>query len=233
MDTPNPYILAIESSTDIASVALFGATELLGELEYRVPRSHARLLLPMIQDVLKNLKVELSQLDAVAVSKGPGSYTGLRVGVSTAKGLAMAKDLALLSYDSLMALAVQAQTLAQQIGAQIVPMIDARRMEVYTAVFDEQMNVKAPIHAKIIDENAFEDILSQRKVIFVGNGVKKCIPVLEAQKNAIFLPDILSSTSYMGPHLFEKFQSKSFEDLGQFEPYYLKDFVATKPKKLF
>ena len=214
-------------------MALFGATELLGELEYRVPRSHARLLLPMIQDVLKNLKVELSQLDAVAVSKGPGSYTGLRVGVSTAKGLAMAQDLSLLSYDSLMALALQARAMAQQVDAYIVPMIDARRMEVYTAVYDGHMNVLTPIHAKIIERDAFEDILSTQKVIFVGNGVGKCIPLLEAQENAIFLPDIQSSTSHMGPHLFKKFQSKSFEDLGQFEPYYLKDFVATKPKKLF
>ena len=233
MNTQKPFILALESATDVASVAVFAEGELMGHIESRTPRSHARLLLPMIQQVLSNLQLELAQLDAVAVSKGPGSYTGLRVGVSTAKGLVMSQDLRLMAYDSLLALAMQVQALAKQSDAWIIPMLDARRMEVYTAVYDEQMNPVLPIQAKIMDRESFSDILAERKVIFVGDGVKKCIPLLETHKHAILLPDILSSAVAMGPYLLQRFQAGNFEELGPFEPFYLKDFVATKPKKLF
>lgn len=233
MNKQVPYILALESATDVASVAVFAGAELMGQVESRRPRSHARLLLPMVQQVLSNLQLELTQLDAVAVSKGPGSYTGLRVGVSTAKGLVMSQDLKLMAYDSLLALGMQVQALATQMEAWIIPMLDARRMEVYTAVYDEQMNPVLPIQAKIMDDESFSDILSERKAIFVGDGVKKCIPLLERYKQAILLPDILSSATAMGPYLLQGFQEGQVEELGPFEPFYLKDFVATKPKKLF
>ena len=233
VDKQPPYILAIESATDVASIAVFNGGELMGHMESRTPRSHARLLLPMVQQVMLNLQLELAQLDAVAVSKGPGSYTGLRVGVSTAKGLVMAQNLKLMAYDSLLALAMQVRSIAQQMDAWIVPMLDARRMEVYTAVYDAHMNAIFPIQAKIMDRESFSDILAERKVIFLGDGVKKCIPLLETHKHAILLPDILSSAVAMGPYLLQRFQAGNFEELGPFEPFYLKDFVATKPKKLF
>ena len=228
----SPFILALESSTEIASVALFAAGELMGHVEYHVPRTHAKLLLPMIQNLLKDLAITVDQLDALAVSKGPGSYTGLRVGVSTLKGLALAQNLPLLSFDSLTAITYQVQGLTQQLDAWICPMIDARRMEVYMAVFDSEMELQKEIQAKIIEENSFADLLAERKVLFVGNAVEKCIPLLKAFPNAICLPEIVSSSRALGPFLHRKFKQAAFEDLVLFEPFYLKDFVATKPRNL-
>ena len=227
-----PFILALESSTEIASIALFAAGELMGHMEYHVPRTHAKLLLPMIQTLLKDLDTSLDQLDALAVSKGPGSYTGLRVGVSTLKGLALAQNLPLISFDSLTAIAYQVQDLASQLGAWICPMIDARRMEVYMAVFNSELEMQEEIQAKIVEDNSFADLLAKRKVLFVGNAVEKCVSLLKAFPNAICLPTTISSSRALGSFLHEKYKKAAFEDLVLFEPFYLKDFVATKPRNL-
>lgn len=225
-----PYILAIETATMLGSVALFEGDELLGLLEYRRAKSHARLLAPMISTLLKDLEVERSQLSAIAVAKGPGSYTGLRVGVSTAKGLCMALDKPLLSINSLEGLAWKVQSLAKRLDAFICPMIDARRMEVYCQVFNADIQ---PLHepmAKIVEEGAFGEILAQKKVIFLGDGAAKCEEILTQSPNAIVLPSGLSSAADMGKALHQKFQAEEFEDLMTFEPFYLKDFRVTKPK---
>lgn len=226
-----PFILAIETATSLGSVALFSGATLLGQIDIRRERSHARLLTPMIKTLLHDLQVKPSALAAIAVAKGPGSYTGLRVGVSTAKGLCMALDKPLLSIGSLEGLAWQVRELAAQLDAWICPMIDARRMEVYCEVFDAQLNTQQAVQPLIVDESAFESLLSTRKVIFLGDGAAKCAPVIGHSPNAIFLTEQLSSAASMGTRLFQLYEEQAFEDLVTFEPFYLKDFVATKSTK--
>ena len=225
-----PFILTIETATAIGSVALFSGEKLLGSIQIRKGQSHARLLTPMIQTLLRDLELTPGNLDAVAVAKGPGSYTGLRVGVSTAKGLCMAIDKPILSISSLESLAWQVEEFAQSIDAWICPMIDARRMEVYCAIYDSQIANQESIHAKIIEEDAFKDILAERKMIFIGDGVAKTTDIFAANSNAILLPGTLSSATGMGKAIFQKFQREEFEDLTTFEPFYLKEFRATKAK---
>ena len=205
----------------------------MGIVEYRTPRTHARLTLPMIHSLVEDMGLTPKDLSAIAVSQGPGSYTGLRVGVSSAKGLAMALDIPLLAYGSLMALAVQVKNLASQLNAWICPMIDARRMEVYTTLYNTNLEEQVPIEAKIVEEGAWADELAQRKIIFVGNAVQKCMPILSSQPHALCLPEVLASARGVGPYLQVRFEAQAFEELVQFEPFYLKDYVATKPKKRF
>ena len=225
-----PFILTIETATPIGSVALFSGDILLGTIQIRKAQSHAKLITPMIKNLLQDLGLKPNDLDAVAVAKGPGSYTGLRVGVSTAKGLCMAIDKPLLSISSLEGLACQVEELAQSLDAWICPMIDARRMEVYCAIYDSQIKNKEEIHAKIIEEDAFEEILSKQKVIFVGDGVAKTTDVFSRHENAILLPSVLSSADGMGKAIYQKYQNEDFEDLVTFEPFYLKEFRAIKAK---
>jgi tRNA threonylcarbamoyladenosine biosynthesis protein TsaB len=225
-----PFILAIETATMIGSVALFSGEKLLGLTEIRRAQTHAKLLTPMIQTLLRDLELKPADLDAIAVAKGPGSYTGLRVGVSTAKGLCMALDKPLLSMGSLEGLAAQVSGLADQLDAWICPMIDARRMEVYCAMYDGGMVKKTDVQARIIEPDAFQEVLNERNVIFVGDGVSKCVEIFRTHPNAILLPDLLSSASGMGKTIFQQYQAGTFEDLVTFEPFYLKDFRATIPK---
>ncbi|MEM8892613.1 MAG: tRNA (adenosine(37)-N6)-threonylcarbamoyltransferase complex dimerization subunit type 1 TsaB [Bacteroidota bacterium] len=232
-DEREALILAIETATAIGSIAVFEGAKLLGAMDMRRARSHARLLMPMIEQLLDYLEIKPAELSAIGVSKGPGSYTGLRVGVSTAKGLCMALDKPLLALGSLDTLALKAQTLAKETAALICPMLDARRMEVYCEVFDSDLNSRIPIEAKIIENDAFGDLLSEIKVIFLGDGAAKCRPILSQSPNSIILDDGLSSASDMGIALYKKFLEKNFEDLMSFEPFYLKSFVATKSKKKF
>ena len=225
-----PCLLALETATPIGSVAVFSGESLLGSVEIRREKSHARLLTPMIRDLLAYLEIAPARLDAIAVAQGPGSYTGLRVGVSTAKGLCMALDKPLLSMGSLEALGWQVQELAAQLDAWICPMIDARRMEVYCEVFDSQLVSQQAVKARIIDAQAFDDLLQVRKVIFLGDGAAKCRPAIGHFPNALFLTEALSTAASMGKGLARKYEMQAFEDLISFEPFYLKDFVATQPK---
>lgn len=227
-----PYILAIETATMIGSVAVFAGAELLGSIHIRRAQSHARLLTPMIKALLEDLEIKPKELAAVGVAKGPGSYTGLRVGVSTAKGMCMGLNIPLLSMGSLETLAWQVEQTAKETDAWICPMIDARRMEVYCAVFDSQIENQQPVQAKIIETGAFEDILAERKVIFTGDGSEKCRDILKASPNALLLSETLSSATGMGKRLYQKYEAGDFEDLVTFEPFYLKQFRATKPKNL-
>ncbi len=225
------YLLYIESATEIGSVALFEGEKLLGNIDYRKAKTHSRLLTAMIQTLLKDMEINPQDLAAIGVSKGPGSYTGLRVGVSTAKGLCMALDKPLISLNSLETLAWAVQPLAIAMKAWICPMIDARRMEVYCAFFDENINEKISTKAEIIQTAHFEEILTEKKVIFIGDGAAKCAETLSYSPHAIFLPHILSSAQYVGKTLYQAYQASNFEDLVSFEPFYLKNYVATEQKK--
>lgn len=230
-------ILNLDTSTQICSVALALDGELLGLKESHEEKSHASLLAVFIKDILEENAKPISHLDAVAVSKGPGSYTGLRIGVSTAKGLAFAAGIPMISVDTLSSMAsgvfhsnqIENKALSKDTPFCLCPMIDARRMEVYTAMFHPSGEVIEPVAAKIIEENSFKDILKRYQVIFFGNGAAKCRDLIQ-HPNAIFLEGIETSARYMVSLAESAWQQNSFEDLAYFEPFYLKDFVATIPK---
>jgi tRNA threonylcarbamoyladenosine biosynthesis protein TsaB len=223
-------ILGLETSTKICSVAISKGDKLLALKEEGGEYSHSEKLTVFIQNVLKEAGLNLDEIDAIAVSKGPGSYTGLRIGVSVAKGLCYALNKPLISVDTLQAMALGVSK--QQESDLYCSMIDARRMEVYTALFDINNNVVEPVSAKIIDENSFSENLKENKVLFYGDGADKCKEVLSTNSKAIFSEKGLPSAQYINRIALEKFNKKDFEDVAYFEPYYLKDFIATTPKKL-
>jgi tRNA threonylcarbamoyladenosine biosynthesis protein TsaB len=220
------YILNIETATTNCSVSLSknGKTILLKE-DYNNNYSHAERLHMYIDAVLNEAGITSKDLDAVAVSKGPGSYTGLRIGVSAAKGLCFALDKPLVSVSTLEALAHQ---VIYNDGV-IVAMLDARRMEVYSAIFDSKHNQIRETEAQIIDADSFNSYLQEGKVYFIGNGVEKTKTLIN-HPNAVFIEDKLPSANEMSFLAYNKFKIMDTEDVAYFEPYYLKDFVALKPK---
>ena len=175
-----------------------------------------------IDEILKENNFKIDDLDAVAISKGPGSYTGLRIGVSAAKGLCFAKDIPLISVPTLTALAKQ---VTPNKGDQIIPMLDARRMEVYSAVFDSAFNQIRETKAQVLSEDSFQEELAKGKVYFIGNGVEKFREIC-SQQNAEFIEGRLPSAKEMGQIAYDKYKISDIEDVAYFEPYYLKDFVA-------
>ena len=217
------YILNIETSTKACSVALHNNGELIVCREDVTTNfSHSEKLLKFISKLFSDAKLSLSDLDAIAVSMGPGSYTGLRIGVSTAKGLCYGLDIPLISISTLKAMSFG---MALEIKADLYcPMIDARRMEVYSAFFDINNTEVRKIQADIIDENSYKKEL-EKKVVFFGDGSEKLIEKIK-DKNAIFVSDIHPSAKNMGLLSYQKFTKSLFEDLAYFEPFYLKDFVA-------
>ena len=220
------YILNIETATKNCSVALAkeGKTIICKEIAEE-GYSHAERLHVFIEAIIKEAGIALKDLSAIAVSQGPGSYTGLRIGVSAAKGLCYALDIPLIAVDTLQALASQV-TISSGL---IIPMIDARRMEVYSAIFSPTLEKKREVLAQIIDENSFEDL--QETVYFVGDCAEKCQSVLN-KDNYVFLEDIkYPSAKEMSALSYEKFKIKDTVDVAYFEPYYLKDFMITAPKK--
>lgn len=188
--------------------------------------SHAEKLHVFIEEVLKESKQSFSALDAIAVSKGPGSYTGLRIGVSAAKGLCFALDIPLISIDTLQSLALQ----ANQTNGITVPMLDARRMEVYSAVFNAFNERIRQTKAEVIDENSFIEYLNEGDVYFIGDGVEKTAQVIQ-HKNANYIEQKLPSANEMISLAYQKYTNDDFEDTAYFEPYYLKDFMVTQKKK--
>ena len=230
-------ILNLETSTRICSAALARDGIVLGLKESRDDKSHASLLAGFIKALLDENNQAVSDLDAVAVSKGPGSYTGLRIGVSTAKGLAYASGIQLISVDTLSAMAsgvmrnhpFRDEAVSEDGSFFLCPMIDARRLEVYTAVFHPNGEMTEPISAKIIREDSFRELLEQGQVVFFGDGAAKCKDIIQ-HPNAIFLEGIETSASFMVPIAESAWQEKKFEDVAYFEPFYLKDFIATIPK---
>lgn len=223
-------ILIIETSTARMSVALARDGAAVCSRSSEEARSQASLTAPFVKEVLDSEGLRAQDLDAVCVGKGPGSYTGLRVGVSTAKGLAFGAGKPLISIGSLDALAAGAP--GKERFKFIVPMIDARRMEVYTAVFSPEGRRITPVEARVIDAGSFSEYLSQGPVLFTGDGALKCREVL-SHPNASFL-EAWPDAAAMAPLAEQACKEKRFEDLAYFEPYYLKDFVATvSRKKLF
>lgn len=220
------YILNIETATKNCSVALAKESEIIlckeiAEEGY----SHAERLHVFIEEIIKEAGISLSDLSAIAVSQGPGSYTGLRIGVSAAKGLCFALEIPLIAVDTL-------QVLASQVNVAdglIVPMIDARRMEVYSAIFSPKFDKKREILAEIIDGDSFSD--RSEKLYFVGDCAEKCKSVL-IKENHLFLEDIkYPSAKEMSILSYQKFKTNDTVDVAYFEPYYLKDFMVTTPKK--
>ncbi len=219
-------ILSIETSTTNCSVALFNAGKTIALLEdYNNNYSHAERLHVYITRILAENNVLPEQLDAIAVSKGPGSYTGLRIGVSAAKGLAYALNIPLISVSTLNALAHQVSISS----GFIVPMLDARRMEVYSAVYDAAYNSIRAIEAQVIDSQAFAEYLEKDTVYFIGNAVEKTKAIIN-HKNAVFVDGKLPSANQMGALAYAKYKISDTESVAYFEPYYLKDFIALKPK---
>lgn len=225
-------ILNIETSTRVCSVSLSVNGEVVQLRETHTQNSHAEQVTLFCDEVIKNHNISFNDLDAVAVSKGPGSYTGLRIGVSTAKGLCYGLGIPLISVSTLeaMALGIISETDKIEEKTLFCPMIDARRMEVYTSLFSEKMIEIEPITAKIIDDESFSDYLSKNKIIFGGDGAPKCMEMLGGNANAIFLNNFHTSATYVSKIAEDKFNRKIFEDTAYFEPYYLKDFVAGIPK---
>jgi tRNA threonylcarbamoyladenosine biosynthesis protein TsaB len=218
-------IILIETSTSLCSVALAENGAITAYRESSAPKAHASLTAVFVQEVLAERGLALSDCDAVCVSKGPGSYTGLRVGVSTAKGLCFGSGKPLVAVGTLDTLVAQADNSQFRF---IIPMIDARRMEVYAAVFEDsrQITETTPV---IVDENSFSEYLEQGPCLFIGDGAGKCADVIRHQ-NAHFCQCNPKASAMLHPAM-EALNEKRFEDVAYFEPFYLKEFVATVSKK--
>ncbi len=229
-------ILQIETSTEVCSVAYSENGELRFKKESLEGLNHSELLTVFIEDLFKENNLSFSSVDAVAVSKGPGSYTGLRIGVSVAKGLCYALDIPLIAINSLDVLGKYTAEHVSEFTefnsddkVLFCPMIDARRMEVYTALYNAAGERIKPVTAEIIDENFINEYLEEQPVLFFGNGAKKCKDTL-LHKNAVFSGPTATSAQFMQKIAYDKYNKKEFENVAYFEPFYLKDFVATIPK---
>lgn len=220
-------ILNLETATTNCSVSVAKDGNLIAIKEHDTPNySHSEQLHVFIQEVLKDGKIDISDLDAIAVSKGPGSYTGLRIGVSAAKGLCFSLDVPLISIATLESMAKQ---IAPEIADFIIPVLDARRMEVYSAVFDAGQQQVRDTRAEIIDDNSFQKFIQKGKVILAGTGAEKCKDLLSS-KGVQFDTTVVPSAKEMISLSHKKFEIGDFEDVAYFEPYYLKDFILQKKK---
>lgn len=227
-----PYIVHLETSGDICSVAVSRAGTLLHELQDQTPRSHSRVLTGLIKKLMQTAGIGMNQLSAVSVSSGPGSYTGLRIGVSAAKGLAWGLDMPLIAVPTTVAM------VAGVLGSEkeedkswdlLCPMIDARRMEVYTALYDRHQKTVQKVEARIISEGTFDEVLEKHKVLFFGSGAAKCSRIIR-HPNAGFLEGFQPLAQHQAQIAWEKYIQEDYVDVAYFEPYYLKDFMPTKPR---
>jgi len=229
-------ILNIETSTEVCSVALARDGVVIHSRENLTGQNHAMLVTVFIEELLAESNLAIEQLDAVAVSGGPGSYTGLRIGVSVAKGICYASRLPLISITSLEAMAHHVihdpdhYQLPKTNNVLFCPMIDARRMEVYTAFYDKEGRQVRDIQADIIDHQSYLPFLENNLVLFFGNGSAKCREAIN-HPNAIFINGIITRAENMIPLSERDFQLKKFVDIAYYEPFYLKDFIATIPIK--
>jgi len=221
-------ILHLETATTNCSVSISKDDEIVVLKENNAASySHSEQLHVFIKEALKEASLSFSDLDAVAISKGPGSYTGLRIGVSAAKGICFSLDIPLISIPTL-------QSMARQVdlkpGELVIPALDARRMEVYSCVYNNNYQEVRETRAEIINEESFVEYLGENEVYVVGSGAEKCRGVLQ-HPNFIFDESVVPSAKDMVSMAFEKYESKQFEDVAYFEPYYLKDFVLQQKKK--
>ncbi len=234
-------ILSIESGTEVCSVGIARDGEIIALRESVEGRDHARLVAKFADELLKEVGISASELSAVAVSKGPGSYTGLRIGVSFAKGLCYGSNIPLIGVSSLQSLAQIAidQHLAGVFNieddvwssARLIPMVDARRMEVYTQLFNTSCEAEGDVEAKVIDEESYRDLRgdSSRKMILFGNGASKCVDILPEA----YYMDVAPSASGVARLAAEKYRRGEVEDVAYFEPFYLKDAAITISKKRY
>lgn len=226
-------ILNIETATTACSICLAQGDKIIAVKERNEGYTHAENLTLFIQEVIEQSEFQLSDLDAIAVSMGPGSYTGLRIGVSTAKGLCYALTKPLIAINTLQHLALSVSgNERNKMDKEMFycPMIDARRMEVYCAVYDNLNREVQPVEAKIISEDAFKELLTRQKVCFFGDGADKCKPILSLLPNVSFTDDVVLSAKSMVSLSNAAYRNEKFENLATFEPYYLKDFLIKKSK---
>jgi tRNA threonylcarbamoyladenosine biosynthesis protein TsaB len=230
MNNPNrtsPSLLFLETATEVCSVALSKGEEIVASVCSNIGNSHTEHLFLFIEEVLKKSGCDISETNGVVLSIGPGSYTGLRIGASAAKGICYALNIPLIGISTLQSIVFGA--ISKQKDEQNVlycPMIDARRMEVFTALFDEHGKIVNEIEAKIMDENSFAEELKKNIICFCGNGMPKCQSVLQ-HPNARFIDAPLSAVNMLKPALI-KYKNSQFEDVAYFEPYYFKEYIAKK-----
>lgn len=244
-----PIILSIETSTKACSAAIHQDGKLLSVSELNNEKSSSGMLTTLIEHVVKTAGLTLQYIDAIAVAKGPGSYTGLRIGVSTAKGLCFTLEKPLIAINTLEAMAYQLSigrhpagrhsAVNYQLGVSplsllLCPMLDARRMEVYCAVYKaDPLELLEPTQAKIIDETSFSNLFESHKIIFFGDGAEKCRASLGNDSNAVFVNEVVfPSAKSIGALATRSFEQLQFENVADFEPFYLKEFVGTTPKKI-
>ncbi len=236
-------ILSIETSTTICSAALHDNGKLIASKELLTPQSASSQLALIINHLLKDLGISAKDIIAVAVASGPGSYTGLRIGVATAKGFCFALKIPLIAINTLELMAYQLKNtspspltpspLERGLGGEVLlcPMLDARRMEVYCLLADSDLNIVEPTQAKVIDPESFMEWLDKKIILFFGNGADKCKD-LRNHSNAKFIEKINPTASKLGEMAFQKFKRNEFENLSSFEPHYLKEFLIKKPKTI-
>jgi tRNA threonylcarbamoyladenosine biosynthesis protein TsaB len=227
-------ILGIETATSVCSVALVQDGKLLTIRESVGARDHSAALTTYVAEVITEAGLSFQQLDAIAISIGPGSYTGLRIGVSSAKGLCYALDKPLIAIDTLKSLAWQALQKCRKEGkdtenAVLVPMLDARRMEVYTAIYNQNLEIIEPVNAHVVTEDSFAQYTA-KEIIYFGDGASKCISVFESKSNYIFLENITLSGNAVCMLAENEYRDNNFADVAYCEPFYLKDFIAGKPR---
>jgi len=228
----NMIILHIETSTNVCSIALSNNETCILSKSNADGMNHAALLSVFIAEALEVLNVAGKKLDAVAVSSGPGSYTGLRIGVSTAKGLCYGLEIPLIAVSTLEILTAQAlNKIENKENALFCPMIDARRMEVYSAFYNSKGEIKREISADIITSDSYAELLAAQPVYFFGNGSEKCRSTL-IHPNARFIDNMFPLAENMIQFIMKAFEEKKFVDVAYFEPFYLKEFQTTTPKKL-
>jgi len=229
-------ILNIETATPLCSVALAIDGLLIAQRETQEEKSHAARLTVYIEEILKEQGMQIKDLHAIAIGKGPGSYTGLRIGVSTAKGLCYGAGIPLIAVGTLRIMVKRAKEICRERAIPLdektllCPMIDARRMEVFSCLYHVSGEEKEPISAKIIDAATYTRYLQTSKIYFFGSGMDKCRGVL-THPNACFLDEIYPHAAALAALSEEKYHEKQFENVAYFEPFYLKEFVATVPKK--
>lgn len=223
-------ILLIETSSINCSVALCDDEQVLAYQEKCEQNVHASFLTVYINEVLQIANKKIEDIDAIAVGKGPGSYTGLRIGVSTAKGLCYSLGKPLISCNSLSTLFIQAKEIKHDENAIYCPLIDARRMEVYSCMYTATGEELSEISAIILNDKSYEEILQESKIIFFGDGAEKTKSLFNSSENIEYIDNLYPSATAMLVEAVQKYRSEDFEDVAYFEPYYLKEFFLTSKK---
>jgi tRNA threonylcarbamoyladenosine biosynthesis protein TsaB len=228
-------IICLETATNLCSVALCNSAGVISLRESNEPKSHASILTLLIEEILKVSGIRARDLEAIAVSKGPGSYTGLRIGVSVAKGIAYAASIPIIGIETTLSMfwgisGSRKESPEADKNTLFCPMLDARRMEVYYAIYDASGNIIKDISAEIISEDTFISIPESQKIIFFGDGAAKCTEVIK-RNNIHFAADFRISASHMHKPVFQAHKNRHYEDVAYFEPLYLKDFITSKPRK--